>query len=585
MSFIIDRQPSAPISGNERWRVGVATPFVLLAALTSGCGGTVRSNGSSGQAAGASGPQGSGGFPNSNAGGGSVASGGVASGPLSTGGVSLRLLTQAEYRASIQALFGAVTIDFTLPNDISVAGFISVGAAQLALNEPSVTAYEAASRAITAEVFADTQRWQTLVGCQPQADLSDACTATYIQSFGKQAFRRDLTTEEAQAWLSLAKDAAQLTGTAAEALAAATSGLLQSPHFLYRVEASELDASSGRLKYDGQSMATRLSYLLTGGPPSTELLAAAAAARLDTTDGVKAAAAPLLMDASAPDHMVPFFSELAQAQQVLRVSKSPDLFPTFNAASQSSMLQGTQLFIKNIVLAPKADVRSFFDSNQTFADATLAPIYGATAPASGFAQITLGPESGRVGILGQPSVLAAYSEPDRTSPTRRGVFIAQSLLCQTVPPPPAGINTPPPADPNATTRQQLEALLANPSCASCHALFDPLGFALEHLDPIGAYRATENGLPIDATGTWKGVTFDGEPQLGAALARDPQALACLIRSYYRDVNARVDDTADATQIDDLIQSLTAHDYVWRDLVAEFVASDAFRSAPALPVNP
>ena len=241
------------------------------------------------------------------------------------------------------------------------------------------------------------------------------------------------------------------------------------------------------------------------------------------------------------------------------------------------------IFIKNIVLGPNADVRSFFDSDQTFADAVLAPIYGATAPASGFAQVTLNPESGRVGILGQAGVLAGHSQPDRTSPTRRGVFIAESLLCQTVPPPPNGVNPMQPVDPNATSRQQLEAQLTNPACASCHALFDPLGFALEHLDPIGQYRATENGLAIDATGTWNALTFDGEAQLGAALAREPRALACLVRNFYRDVNARVDDTADASQIDDLIQSLSAHDYVWRDLVTEFVASDAFRSAPALPL--
>ena len=141
-------------------------------------------------------------------------------------------------------------------------------------------------------------------------------------------------------------------------------------------------------------MATRLSYLLSGGPPSAALLDAAAAGKLDTADGVRAAAAPFLTDASVVDRMGAFFSEFAQVQQVLVINKSATLFPTFNAALQSSMMQGTQLFLKNIVLGPTADVRSFFDSNQTFVDAKLAPIYGVQAPASGFAQVQLPPAAG-----------------------------------------------------------------------------------------------------------------------------------------------------------------------------------------------
>src|SRR6185369_539787 len=101
----------------------------------------------------------------------------------------------------------------------------------------------------TAEVFADSARWQKLVGCNPKADLSDACVTTYLQTFGKIAFRRDLTNDEMTKWLGVAKSAATVAGTAAQGLASMTSGLLQSPNFLYRVETNELDPSNGRLKY------------------------------------------------------------------------------------------------------------------------------------------------------------------------------------------------------------------------------------------------------------------------------------------------------------------------------------------------
>jgi len=504
---------------------------------------------------------------------------------LSKGGPKLRVLTQAEYKNSLTSLLGAISAQLVLPDDLFTAGFTAIGGAQVAINAPSVKLYETASRAATAEVFADSARWQKLVGCQPKADLSDACVTTFIQTFGKRAFRRDLTDAEVQQWLEVGKSVAQLAGSSpGQAMAAVTSGLLQSPYFLYRIETNKLDENSGRLKYDGPSMATRLAYLLTGTTPSDALLAAAAKGDLDTPEGVKAAAAPLLNDASAVDRMASFFDEFAQTRLVSVVEKSPAMFPSFNAAMQTSMLQATQLFIKNIVLAPGADVRSFFDSDQTFVDATLAPIYGVSPPASGFAQIKLAADSGRSGILGQAAVLAGHSQPDHTSPTRRGVFISDTFLCLTPPPPPDGVITKLAEDPTKTARQKLDAHRTDDSCKGCHSLFDPLGFGLEHLDSIGQYRATENGLTIDATGTIDGVAFDGGAQMGAAFRQSASAMRCMMSNFYRAANGRTDAAADAAQIDALGETLTAKGYVWRDLVAEFIVSDAFRSAPAAPVT-
>jgi len=590
MSCNVDA-PACPLrelgthAAHQRARGLAALTFAAL--LGSACTGTIgsplsnQSGGTGSTQSGGTGSTQSGGTGGSSQTG--TGSGTGMPGPTSTGGVKLRLLTQAEYMNSIQSLFGTLTTKLTLPDDVSVAGYVSVGASQNSVGDPAATAYEAASLAAVGEVFGDTQRWQKLVGCAPKADLSDACVTTYIKSFGRSAFRRDLADVEVQQWLGVAKNGAMLASSAAQGLATATSGFLQSPNFLYRVETNKLDSSNGRLKYDGLSMATRVSYLLNGGPPSAALLDAAAAGKLDTADGVRAAAAPLLADASVVDRMVVFFSELTQAQTVLFVNKSTTLFPTFDATLKSSMLQGTQLFLKNIVLGPTADVRSFFDSDQTFVDAKLAPIYGVAAPASGFVQVQLPSSSGRVGILGQAAVIAGQSQTNRTSPTRRGLFILESLLCTTPPSPPAGVKLDIIPDPKVTARQQLEAHRTMASCASCHALFDPLGLAMEHFDPIGQYRATENGLTIDASGTVDGVKFDGEAQLGSVLRQNAGAMTCMMRNFYRSVNGRVEDEADATQVDSLVQTLATRSYVWRNLLADFVASDAFRSAPALPV--
>jgi hypothetical protein len=512
--------------------------------------------------------------------------GSAGTGPLSMGGVKVRLLTQAEYRASLQSLFGEVKAPLELPDDRSVDGFIAIGASKVTVNAAAVEAYEIASRAVVAEVFGDATRWQALVGCQPEANLSDACVETFARAFGKRAFRRDLSDAEHEQWVRIARNAAALAGSAAHGLSALTSGFLQSPNFLYRVETNALDPGNGRLKYDGPSMAVRLAYFLTGGPPSAELLAAGEAGELDTDAGVRAAADPMLKDSAVVERLVAFFYEYTQAELVMKVPKSPVLFPTFDDNMRNSMRESTRLFLEKVVLAPGADVRTFFDSDQTFADEVLAPIYGVTPPGSGFAQFTLAPESGRAGIMGQPAVIAAHSGSDHTSPTRRGLFMLWAFFCTTPEPPPDGsVPTIPVLDPTLTTRQRMEQVRVEPSCGDCHVLFDPFGFALEHFDAIGNYRETENGLPIDTTGTLEdGTPFDDAVGLGKALRDSARVTECLLRNFYRNVNGRTDDLYDQPQIDGMVTSLRSHGYVFRDLVADFITSDAFRSAPAVPLT-
>jgi hypothetical protein len=554
-----------------------------------GTGGTDAVTGGTGGATGGVGGAG-GGRAGSNAGGSAGSSAGATAGsagspPLSMGGVKLRLLTQAEYRASLQSLFGTVETPLELPDDVTIGGFVSIGASQVAVNTPAAEKYETASLAVVEEVFGDAERWQTLVGCQPEADLGDGCVETFVPTFGRGAFRRDLTDDEAAQWVQVARTAATLAGNAEQGLSTLTSAMLQSPSFLYRAETNALDPDNGRLKYDGRSMAVRLAYLLTGGPPSSELLAAGESGQLDTADGVQSAAASMLTDQALVGQLTSFFSEYTRAELVATVQKSPEVFPEFNDGLRSSMRESTRLFLEKVVLAPGADVRTFFDSDQIFADAALAPIYGVTPPDSGFAQFTLPPSSGRAGIMGQAAVLAAHSSPDHTSPTRRGIFMMQAFFCRVPDPPPPDVVPVPVFDPTKTTRENLELQTADPNCSGCHELFDPMGLGLEHFDAIGRYRETENGLAIDASGTLlDGTAFNGAVELGTALRESTVVTECLLRQFYRNVNGRADDVHDQEQVDAMVASLTSRGYVFRDLVADFVLSDAFRSAPALPLT-
>jgi hypothetical protein len=135
-------------------------------------------------------------------------------------------------------------------------------------------------------------------------------------------------------------------------------------------------------------------------------------------------------------------------------------------------------------------------------------------------------------------------------------------------------------DPNLTARQKLDLHRTEPSCAGCHAIFDPLGFGLERLDAIGRFRTMEAGQTIDATGELDGVGYDGAVEMGAVFAKSERVLTCLLNNFYRNANGVEDYSVDAAQIKALSQTLASKGYVWRDFVAEFVVSDAFRSAPA-----
>jgi hypothetical protein len=161
----------------------------------------------------------------------------------------------------------------------------------------------------------------------------------------------------------------------------------------------------------------------------------------------------------------------------------------------------------------------------------------------------------------------------------------QAYFCMVPDPPPGDVNTELIVDPTLTTRERLELHRSNPKCAGCHALFDPMGMALEHFDSIGRYRETENGLTIDATGFLEdGTEFDGGAELGAALGGSPTVMECMLRNFYRSVNGRDEDVHDKAQIDATLASLSSRGYVFRDLVADFIAGDAFRSAPRVPIT-
>ncbi len=502
----------------------------------------------------------------------------------------LRLLTQSEYRRSIESLFGANTdVDsLDLPAD-RVDRFATVGGLLTVVGVAHATDYQVASEAVVAALFNDAERWNAFVGCEPQADLSDACVETFVRTFGRRAFRRDLDDAEAARWVALARSAAALTdnsgASATTGLAAATAGMLQSPKFLYRVEHAWPDAELRRIRFDGASMATRLAYLTTGSTPDDALLDAASAGELNSEEGVGAAVERLMSLAQAKDFPAEFFEELTELDTVLELDRPAE---DLSEVLRQSMIEETERWLREVVLAPQADVRSFFDGSTTFVDGPLAEFYGVPAPSDGFQEVELDPSTGRAGILGKAGFLLAHSSATSSNPARRGNFILTSLMCRAVAPRPDNLTVtiPQPTDTPMTTRQLFEGQHRDdPSCAACHVVIDPPGFALEHFDAIGRYRETENGLPIDSSGELDGEAFEDAIGLAEVLRNRAEVSACLVENFYRYANGASDAQADADLLAELTTELSSRGYVWRELIKAFAASEAFNSVSLLEEVP
>ena len=187
-------------------------------------------------------------------------------------------------------------------------------------------------------------------------------------------------------------------------------------------------------------------------------------------------------------------------------------------------------------------------------------------------------DSPRAGILGSGAILAGLAMPQRTAPTRRGKFVREVVLCQSIPPPPSNVVPvlPPPTDPSETMRQRLSQHRVNPSCSTCHSLVDPLGFGLENFDAVGKYRTLENGHPVDATGNLDGATFDGLAQMGTVLRNAAISGPCFVSKVYMNAQSRDAVQADAAILDTLASGFAASGNKADQLLLTLVSSDPFR---------
>jgi hypothetical protein len=499
---------------------------------------------------------------------------------FSPGSGALKRLTDSEFRNSVRDLLGDVTLGELEP-DTWLDGFAKVGSSVVSISANGVEKYQLAIEAATAQVFADASRRAAFLGCEPRG-AEDACIDAFIARFGRLSWRRPLSAAQAERYGALARSTSALLGDVDEALRLTTNALLSSPYFLYRMERGEPDGSSRWWSFDSHEMASRLAYFLTNTTPDATLLDAAEQDGLRTVDGLRAQAQRLLGSANGRESVGAFATELFRLAIVLGRAKDPERFPAYTPELQSAMAREVPAMFQALVFDERAPALDLFTTRRTFVNRELALLYGLDATgltAESWVPVELPADGLRAGFLGTAAFLSVYANQKEGSPTLRGKFIREFLLCQSIPDPPPDVSTvieDPPPGVVLTKRERLAAHRSQPVCAGCHSAMDPLGLPLENFDAIGAFRETEQGRDIDTTGDLDGAPFDGPIALGELLRKSEVASACLVRNLYRYAVGRRESASEESVLDALTGRFTATGFDMQELMLELVTSDGFR---------
>jgi hypothetical protein len=404
----------------------------------------------------------------------------------------LRRLTNAELENTLGDIFPAIKASWRgvkLGVDpISHLGFAN-DASVLQVNQQTAqeildTAEEVATLVTTSPAF------EQILPCA-KTTPDRACASSFMQTQGRRLFRRAVTDAELQDYLSL-YDSVSVKSSFASGVKWMLVAAIQSPNSIYRSELGNVEGDVRKLTQ--HEIATELAYNYSGTTPSAELLDKADRGELSSPQALAAEAKTLLDSPRGQEVVRQLFRYWFRYERAASVTR-PDVANYFTV--RTSLVEETKRFIDQVVLTDRGGLKPLLTADFTFLDKTLTSHYGYGSATTDFVR-TQRPASWGVGILAQGSILAANAQAQGSSPTQRGLLIYEKLLCNRRPDPPPNIPAiPPPAPGASTTRDRYEKQHVQSGCLYCHKQFDPLGFAFEHFDEVGRYRADEKGLAID----------------------------------------------------------------------------------------
>ncbi len=500
----------------------------------------------------------------------------------------LRRLTRFEYQNTLHEVFGPelAVLDLFPPDEIGL-GFDNQGGT-LSTTDLHVGGYlEAAGRA-AAFVAEHPERLAELSGC---AEPTAACVEALVDALGRRLERAPLSEASRERLLALF---GEVTGADAfvEGAGRVVEALLQGPRFLYRIER----APAGKVRPDEPAelaspfvLASRLSFLFLGAGPDAELLEAAENDALATPDDVAREARRLFDDPRARRGVMHFYRQWLELTRVGELEKDRRSFGIWTDDLRFDLERETTRFVEAVLWEDDGRFATLLQAPYTFADAVLSDYYGLpiTDPDStDLVKVALGSETHRRGLLTHGAILSLHAKTNQTDPIHRGKFVRERFFCTPPsPPPPDLVVSPPALDPRKTTRERFAQHRADPSCAGCHELLDPVGFAFENYDAIGRYRDSESGLPVDASGylneTDVDGPLDGVADLADKLVSSRQVSRCLVTQWFRFAMGRGETEADACTLDKLETAFNDSGGNLRELLIALTQTESFlRAAPA-----
>jgi hypothetical protein len=587
------------------------TGVVSLPAGDNAGGGTASGGGGGGNGGGGSTAGGGGGGSTAGGGGGAGDDGGASStgaqlgsvppGPLDDGRVTMRRLNVREYDNTMRDLLGTtqtLAAD-NFPSDGSDDGFDTVGDALSYSDLLLADEFKAAGTLITELTSrAPTDPLYTAVfSCTPTAATLSTCMTTVLTAFMPKAWRRPVTAAEVAAAVAVATAVTQSADTVAAGdagaaaspvmtgVSAALQYVLTSPNFLFHVELGDpqiTPTSTATTPLSPYEVASRLSYFLWSSMPDATLTQLAASGQLINGTGVSAQVTRMVADPKFSSFIDGYVGQWIGTPAVALVAPHPTMFPNASTDWQNAIVPETNAFLQNL-LSTNAPLTDLLLANYTYVNGALAQFYGLSgvpATQTTFTKASLAGTQRLGGILTQETFLTTTSVPTRTSPVKRGAYVMSQIICNPPQPPPPNVPTfvQPDAGTGITVREALNEHASNTYCASCHSQIDPIGFTFENFDATGAYRTTDNGSPIDSSGSLYGATgtqVEGAQGIAQAIAADPRFAQCMVKQAMTYSIGRKFDTVAALGYVETVAAPLASGGQWQGLLQAVANSQGF----------
>ena len=432
----------------------------------------------------------------------------------------------------------------------------------------------------------DTPSRQKIFVCRPAAPADEsACAGKILSTLGRLAYRRPVDKATLDTLMEFYARGRAGKGSFDSGIESALQFLLASPEFLIRFEADPSNlAPNAVYRLDDIALASRLSFFLWSSIPDDQLLTLAAQGKLKDPAVLEQQVRRMLADGRSRSLIANFAEQWLHLRNLKNSGPDLQAFPDFDDNLRQAMKEETTLFFDSIMREDRSVV-DLLNADYTFVNERLARHYGIpNVYGSEFRRVKV-PSEARRGLLGQGSILTVTSYPNRTSPVERGKWILTNLLG--VPPQPPPPNVPPLQESSAdgkvlSLRERMEQHRANPVCAGCHRLMDPIGFALENFDGVGHWRTNEDGAKIDPSGTlFNGATLDGVAGLRQALAAQPEVfVGVMTEKMLTYAVGRGIEYYDMPAVRKVVQDARNKDFRFSSIVLGIVRSTPFQMKEA-----